>query len=62
MRGIRRAKGARPWKSSILTPLLHGMVVALPDDLPGLRDKALPLIGFASHDHEARAKLLARAW
>jgi site-specific recombinase XerD len=48
MRGIRRAKGIAPnGKSPILTPLLRQMVVALPDDLPGLRDKALLLLGFA---------------
>jgi integrase len=48
MRGIRRAKGIAPnGKSPILTPLLRQMVAALSDDLPGLRDKALLLIGFA---------------
>ena len=48
MRGIRRAKGIAPnGKAPILTPLLWQMVAALPDDLPGLRDKALLLIGFA---------------
>jgi site-specific recombinase XerD len=48
MRGIRRAKGIAPnGKSRILTPLLRQMVRALPDDLPGLRDKALLLLGFA---------------
>jgi integrase len=48
MRGIRRAKGIAPnGKSPILTPLLRQMVEALPDDLPGLRDKALLLLGFA---------------
>ncbi len=48
MRGIRRAKGIAPnGKSPILTPLLRQMVAALPDDLPGLRDKALLLLGFA---------------
>ncbi|HEY3229103.1 MAG TPA: tyrosine-type recombinase/integrase [Roseiflexaceae bacterium] len=48
MRGIRRAKGIVPnGKTPILTPLLRKMVEALPDDLPGLRDKALLLIGFA---------------
>src|SRR5215213_9053346 len=42
MRGIRRAKGIAPnGKSPILTPLLRQMVAALPDDLPGLRDKAM---------------------
>jgi site-specific recombinase XerD len=46
--GIRRAKGIAPnGKSPILTPLLRQMVEALPDDLPGLRDKAILLIGFA---------------
>jgi site-specific recombinase XerD len=48
MRGIRRAKGiASNGKSPILTPLLKQMITALPDDLPGLRDKALLVIGFA---------------
>jgi len=48
MRGIRRAKGIAPnGKSPILTPLLRQMVAALPDDLPGLRDKASLLLGFA---------------
>jgi len=48
MRGIRRVKGIAPkGKAPILTPLLRQMVVALPDDLSGLRDKAILLIGFA---------------
>jgi site-specific recombinase XerD len=48
MRGIRRAKGiALKGKTPILTPLLRQMVEALPDDLAGLRDKALLLLGFA---------------
>jgi integrase len=48
MRGIRRAKGIAPnGKSPILTSLLRQMVEVLPDDLPGLRDKAILLIGFA---------------
>jgi integrase len=48
MRGIRRAKGIAPnGKTPILTPLLRQMVEALPDDLPGLRDKAILLLGFA---------------
>jgi hypothetical protein len=48
MRGVRRAKGIAPnGKAPILTPLLRQMVAALPDDLPGLGDKALLLIGFA---------------
>jgi integrase len=48
MRGIRRAKGIAPnGKAPILTPLLRQMVAALPDDLSGLRDKAILLIGFA---------------
>src|SRR5262245_27911389 len=47
MRGIRRAKGiASNGKAPILTPLLR-MVAALPDDLSGLRDKAILLVGFA---------------
>jgi len=50
MRGIRRAKGIAPnGKAPILTPLLRQMVAALPDDLSGLRDKAILLIGFAAH-------------
>jgi hypothetical protein len=48
MRDIRRAKGIAPnGKAPILTPLLRQMVGALPDDLSGLRDKAILLIGFA---------------
>jgi site-specific recombinase XerD len=48
MRGIRRVKGIAPnGKAPILTPLLSRMVEALPDDLPGLRDKAILLLGFA---------------
>jgi site-specific recombinase XerD len=48
MRGIRRAKGIAPnGKAPIITPLLRQMVEALPDDLPGLRDKAILLLGFA---------------
>ncbi len=48
MRGIRRAKGIAPnGKAPILTPLLRQMVTALPDDLPGLRDRAILLIGYA---------------
>src|SRR6476659_7341295 len=48
MRGIRRTKGIAPnGKAPILTPLLRQMVAALPDDLPGLREKALLLLGFA---------------
>jgi integrase len=48
MRGIRRAKGIAPnGKAPLLTPLLRQMVAALPDDVPGLRDKAILLIGFA---------------
>jgi site-specific recombinase XerD len=48
MRGIRRAKGIAPnGKAPILTPLLRQMVGALPDDLSGLRDKAMLQMGFA---------------
>jgi len=48
MRGIRRAKGTAPnGKAPILTPLLLRMVAALPNDVSGLRDKAILLIGFA---------------
>jgi integrase len=48
LRGIRRVKGIAPnGKAPILTPLLRQMVAALPDDLSGLRDKAILLIGFA---------------
>src|SRR6476469_11237 len=48
MRGIRRAKGIAPnGKAPILTPLLRQMLTVLPDDLAGLRDKAILLIGFA---------------
>jgi integrase len=34
-------------KPPILTPLLRQMEMALPDDLSGLRDKAILLVGFA---------------
>src|SRR5262245_57283632 len=48
MRGIRRAKGIAPnGKNPILTSLLRQLLEALPDDLSGLRDKAILLIGFA---------------
>lgn len=39
-------------KSSILTPLLRHMVAAMPDDLPGLRDKALLLVEVAFRRRE----------
>ena len=48
MRGIRGAKGIAPnGKAPILTALLRQMAAALPDDLSGLRDKAMLLIGIA---------------
>ncbi len=47
MRGIRRAKGITKRQESILTSLLRQMVEVLPDDLSGLRDKAILLVGFA---------------
>lgn len=48
MRGIRRVEGVAPnGKSPILTPLLRQMVEGLPDDLAGLRDKAILLLGYA---------------
>jgi integrase len=47
-RGGCRAQGIAPnGKAPILTPLLRQIVAALPDDLSGLRDKAILLIGFA---------------
>ena len=62
MRGIRRAKGIAPnGKAPILTPLLRQMVAALPDDLPGLRDKALLLLGFAGAPFTLAAYLVEGA-
>lgn len=48
MRGIRRLKGTRPnQKAAAVTSDLLAMVNTLPDNLLGLRDRALLLVGFA---------------
>jgi integrase len=47
-KGIRRAHGQPPVKkSALLTPLLRRALATLPDNLTGIRDRALLLIGFA---------------
>jgi site-specific recombinase XerD len=48
LRGIRRTMGTAPQRKAPLTAdLLRAMVAVAPDDLMGLRDRALLLIGFA---------------
>lgn len=48
MKGIRNAKGIRPeQKAAAVTSDIQAMVQALPDNLLGVRDKALLLVGFA---------------
>jgi site-specific recombinase XerD len=48
MKGIRRAKGTAPTqKAPAVTQDVQAMVATLPDNLLGLRDRALLLIGFA---------------
>ncbi|HTQ57228.1 MAG TPA: site-specific integrase [Bryobacteraceae bacterium] len=47
-KGIRRTKGtAQEGKKPLLTPDLRRMVTALPQNLTGMRDRALLLVGFA---------------
>ncbi|MDQ6617121.1 MAG: hypothetical protein M3083_20855 [Actinomycetota bacterium] len=47
--GIRRAKGTAPTdKAPAVTAELRAMVAALPNDLRGVRDRAMLLIGFAA--------------
>jgi site-specific recombinase XerD len=46
--GIRREKGTKPdQKRALATEELRRMITAIPEDLLGLRDRALLLIGFA---------------
>ena len=48
MSGIRRAKGtAQERKAPTMTDDIRAMVEALPDNLTGIRDRALLLVGFA---------------
>jgi site-specific recombinase XerD len=48
MKGLKRERGIRPdQKEALSTGQLRAMVVALPDTLHSLRDRALLLIGFA---------------
>ena len=48
MRGIRRTLGTRQTqKAALSVPELRAMLATLPDDLAGLRDRALLLVGFA---------------
>ena len=47
-KGIRRAHGQPPVKkSALLTLLLRRALATLPETLPGVRDRALLLVGFA---------------
>jgi site-specific recombinase XerD len=47
--GIRRSKGTAPVvKAPAVTADLRAMVTALPDDLRGVRDRAMLLVGFAA--------------
>lgn len=48
MQGIRRTKGAAPdAKEPAVTKILRAMVEALPENILGVRDRALLLLGFA---------------
>ncbi len=48
LHGIRRTLGAaQPRKTALRTPVLRKALAALPDNLCGLRDRALLLLGFA---------------
>jgi site-specific recombinase XerD len=47
-KGVKRAKGtAQAAKSPVITDELRRMLACLPDTLPGVRDRALLLMGFA---------------
>ena len=46
--GIRREHGTRPARKRALVTALRSVIAALPDNLLGMRDRALLLIGFAS--------------
>lgn len=48
MAGIRRTRGVRPMqKAAVTLPVLRAMVAGLPFTPPGLRDRALLVVGFA---------------
>lgn len=62
MDGIRRAKGMRPRQAHAATlDPLRAMLATLPDDLSGLRDRALLLVGFAGGFRRAALCALDRA-
>ncbi len=62
MDGIRRAKGTRPRQAQAATlDPLRAMLDTLPDDLSGLRDRALLLVGFAGGFRRAALCALDRA-
>jgi integrase len=62
MDGIRRAKGMRPRQAHAATlDPLRAMLDTLPDDLSGLRDRALLLVGFAGGFRRAALCALDRA-
>jgi integrase len=60
--GIRRAKGTRPRQAQAATlDPLRTMLITLPDDLSGQRDRALLLVGFAGGFRRAALCALDRA-
>lgn len=60
--GIRRAKGTRPRQAQAATlDPLRAMLAVLPDDMAGLRDRALLLVGFAGGFRRAALCALDRA-
>jgi integrase len=62
MDGIRRVNGTRPRQAQAATlDPLRAMLAPLPDDLSGLRDRALLLIGFAGGFRRAALCALDRA-
>lgn len=62
MDGIRRVKGTRPRQAQAATlDPLRAMLATLPDDLSGLRDRALLLVGFAGGFRRAALCALDRA-
>lgn len=60
MDGIRRVKGTRSRQAATLDPL-RAMLQTLPNDLSGLRDRALLLVGFAGGFRRAALCALDRA-
>ena len=57
LRGIKREHGAKPRRvSPALRDEVLAMVKALSDDLAGIRNKAILLIGFARRRHETEFK------